>query len=881
MEILNIQILNGPNYRSINHKIAEITLDVGSNEELAAKKINDFYEDFKRTLTEFNEHLNWFERPGGLFEKIKTGTLLGHLVEYTALILQSMAGMKCEFGRTIKLDDARKYKIIFAFEEEKAAVYAANASVKIVDSLCNGQKYDLRKDVLILKKIASDNRLGISTSSIVEAAISRNIPVKRLKPGAIVQLGYGSSQKRIESTFTDNTSCIAVNLASDKYQTKSLLKSENIPVPKGCIITEVSELKHAVDTFGFPLVVRPNSPTRGKAVTLNIKTPEQAVEAFNSARSFDDKILIEKFYHGNSYKLLVINYKLVAGTRTTPPIVAGNGILTVRELINLANNDLANGKSQENILTRICIDQETEECLKLQGTNLNLVLPEGKKVFVKQVADLNNGGTSEDVTEIIHPEVAAMAERVSRIIGLDICGIDYISDNISQPLKRANGVVIGVNASPEFRMHTHPFRGKSRNIGEMVVKMLFPEKNDGRIPLIAVTGTSGKTITTRLIAHIARTAGYNVGFTTSDGAYVGGHLIEEGDCTGAASAEKILGDKNVDFAVLECNREGLLHTGVSFDRCDIGVITNIEDDHLGMDDIYSLEELAEVKSVIPGTVKPDGVAILNADNPHTCKLKNTLKCNVALFSSDVSNCALEHCSKGGTVAIYKDGKVLLVKNNIIFFSESIENIPLSFGGRANFMIDNILAAFLSAYFKGIDVEIIRKALRTFTPSFENLPGRANFFQFKNIRILLDNAHNAYEIASLGSWLTQEYPCYKTAIISSQGDRRDIDIMNVGKASAEIFDKIIIRVDEKPKERTDKEIIDLLCSGVKSSNKNLQMEIIKSEEEAVIYALKNSKPGSLIVLFSDNVYNSHGVIRTLKQKEEEYSGKQYTRVTDLR
>lgn len=871
MKILKISIFKGPNYWSINHKVAEIVLDTENNEEFSAKKIHDLYKDLKQSLPEIN----------GFIETIDTGTSTGYLVGHLAILLQSVAGLKCGLEKNEKSETDGKYKIILSFEEDKAVIYAVHASLRIIEAFSHGQKYNPKDDVLHLKKITSDRQLGFSTASIVEAARTRNIPVSILDSGAIVQLGFGSEQKRISATTTDSTSHIAVDLTSNRYRTKLLLKSENIPVPEGITINDVSELTQNISKIGFPVVVKPNTPNHGKGATLNIQNLEQAFSAFNYALKYSDKILIERFHPGNDYSLLVIGYKLVAAARRIPANVTGDGVLTIRELIEMVNNDPARGNDHENALTRISINHETEEYLKCQGITLDFIPPQGRKTFVKRTANLSSGGTSEDVTEMVHSEIAAMAERVARIVGLNICSIDYISDNISQSLKKTNGVVIGVNASPGFRMHTHPFKGRSRNIGKAVIDMLFPQKNNGRIPIIAVTGTSGKTTTTRLIAHIARTAGFNVGFCTSDGAYVGEHLIEEGDCTGAASAEKILRDKSINFAVLECGRAALLHSGLPFDQCDAGIITNIEDDHLGTDDIHSLEKLTLVKSVIPLTVKSDGIAILNADNPYTCNLKNSLKCNVAFFSADVSNCALEHCSKGGTAAIYQNRKVLLIKNNIVFFSESIENIPLSFGGRANFMVENILAALLAAYFQGIDVEDIRKALRSFVPSFENIPGRLNVFQLKSHRILLDSAHNAYEIISLGSWLMQEYSSYKTGIITSSGDRRDTDITNIGKASAEIFDKIIIRVDEKPKERTNKEITGLLYSGVRNCNKNLQIEIFSSEMEAILYAEKNSKPGSLIVLFTDNINNSMQVIRKLIKQEEGSSEKQFSRVWDLR
>jgi len=713
MEILNINTLEGPNYWSINHKIAEVTLDTGRYEDLPTERINVFCENLLQLLTEFKDFLYSMGETTVFPENEKTGTWIAQAIEYMALELQSMAGMKCNFGKTIHLKATGKYKIIFAYKAKRAAIYAAHASLRMIEAICENKKYSLKEDILNLKKIALEDGYELSTSVIVEAATAKNIPIKRLDSKSIVQLGYGSAQKRIKATVTDNTSNIAVELASDKYKTKMLLKSENIPVAEGLLLTGYSELEAAISNLGFPLVIKPNNQNHGKGVTLNINTREQALSGFRLAKAFNNRVLAEKFYRGKTYRLLVINYKLVSAVHVTPANVSGNGILTIRELINIVNLDPARGEDHENLLTRIRIDQSTEQCLRLQDVNLDFIPPKGERIFVNQAATSSNGGTSEDVTELIHPEISALAERTARIIGLDICGIDFVAEDISLPLNRIHGKVIEVKASPELRIHTHPLKGKSRNIGKFVVDMLFPKKNNGRIPLIAITGTNRKTATTRLIAHIASAKGFNVGYTSSDGIFIGEQLIEGGDCTDLASAEKVLRDKSVNFAILECDKNGLLHSGLAFDQCDVGIVTDAENDNPFFEDTDSLEEIAQVNSVIPETVKPDGVAILNGDNAYTCNMKSRLKCKVAFFSTGVTDCFFEHCSNGGVAAIYKNRKVMLIKNNVIFLNEGIENIPSTLGGKDTLMIENILAAILATFFIGIDVETIRNALHSF------------------------------------------------------------------------------------------------------------------------------------------------------------------------
>jgi cyanophycin synthetase len=623
-----------------------------------------------------------------------------------------------------------------------------------VEALFSSQHYDLKSDLIILRKMAAEDKLGPSTSTIVEAAKSRNIPVIRLDSGSLVQLGHGCEQKRIEATITDNTSNIAVDLASDKNKTKTILKEAGITVPEGFLISTSEELDRTIEEMGFPLVIKPNNSNQGKGVTIGIKNKAQACRGFEKAKVYGEEVLVERVIPGNDYRLLVINYKFVAAAKRTPAMVTGDGILKIRELIDMVNLDPSRGDDHENTLTKIRIDASTEEILKYQDFSMDYVPPVGKNIYLKHTANLSTGGTSEDVTDLIHPEVVSLAERVARIIGLDICGIDFISEDIGLPLKSGKGVIIEVNAAPGFRMHTHPVKGKPRNVGKAVIDMMFPGKA-GRIPLIAVTGTNGKTTTTRLIAHIARAAGYHAGFTTSDGIYIGNELIQEGDCTGYFSAQKVLRDKSVNFAVLECARGGLLRSGLAFDQCDVGIVTNVAEDHLGLNGINTLEEMARVKSVIPETVKSSGVAVLNADDPLTCAMKDHLKCRVALFSTQLSSCVLDHCRKGGIAAIYKDRRILLVKGNTIFLNESIYSIPLSFGGKALFMIENILAAVLGAYFTGIDLEIISKALHSFVPSFDNLPGRMNLYRIKDFRFLLDYAHNFHGITALGTLLKKE------------------------------------------------------------------------------------------------------------------------------
>ncbi|GAB3903075.1 cyanophycin synthetase [Larkinella knui] len=878
MKIKDIRALRGPNYWSVRrHKLIVMKLDLEQLEHFPTNTIDGFYDRLRQLIPSLYEHRCSEGRPGGFFYRVQTGTWMGHVIEHIALEIQTLAGMACGFGRTRVTDEPGVYNVVFAYQEERAGLYAARCAVDIAQALIDGTAYDLQADIDFLSQLYEADRLGPSTSAIVNACVRKGIPYMRLDADSTVQLGYGARQKRIQATVTSQTSTIAVELAADKNETKRRLGNVNIPVPAGEVIETENELEDVLRRLDFPLVVKPLDGNHGRGVTTNIQTIEALFNAFQLAKTQGDQVLIEQFASGDDYRLLVIDYQLRAVARRVPARVLGNGSSTISQLVEEVNRDPRRGEGHSNLLTKIKFDQATLTLLEEHNLTVDSVLPAGHELYLKKTANLSTGGTSVDVTDQVHPEIKAMAERAARVIGLDICGIDLIAKDITRPLRSSGAVIIEVNAGPGLRMHTHPTEGQPRDVGKAVADMLFPEPREraltplaGRIPIIAVTGTNGKTTTTRLTRHLVRQAGYTVGFTTTEGIYIGDSLIEEGDCTGPQSAQKVLQDSSVDFAVLECARGGMLRSGLAFDQCDVGIVTNVAADHLGLGGINSVEDMARVKAIVAESVKKDGYAVLNADNPYTFAMHYDLSCNVALFSMNPADeRVVAHYRAGGLAAVYEDGFVMIRRGNERIPVENIKNIPLAFEGKAPFMIENILAAVLAVYCQNLPVDLIAEGLRSFLPSFENTPGRMNLFCFRNYCVLVDYAHNPHGLTALGEYIKQAGVARRIGILTGVGDRRDEDIRAVGRVAGQIFDELIIRFDEDSRGRDKAQIADLIRQGVWEVNGAIPVQVIPDELEALTYAIEHVQNATMIVHLSDRIHQSVELVRGFKELEERF------------
>jgi cyanophycin synthetase len=871
MKIVEIKVLRGPNYWSVRRtKLVQMKLDLEEMEERPTNKIDGFGQRLQAMFPTMIEHRCSVGEPGGFFQRVDEGTWMGHVIEHIALELQTLAGMDTGFGRTRGTGKDGEYYVCFSYMEEDAGVYAARASVRIAQALTDGTEYDLADDIMKLREIREDTRLGPSTGCIVDEAAKRGIPYIRLNKHSLVQLGYGVHQKRIRATIASTTGNIAVDIACDKEETKNLLSAAEIPVPKGDVVRTEEGLRSAIDDIGYPVVIKPIDGNHGKGNTTNIVNWEQALRAFEAAKHYGRSVIVEKYITGFDFRILVINYKFICAALRTPAAVTGDGKHTIQYLIDEVNKDPRRGYGHEKVLTQITVDQFTQKMLDDMGYTLDSIPAKDELVLLKPTANLSTGGTSTDVTDEVHPANIMMCERIARIIGLDICGIDIMVNDLRTPVKENGGAILEVNAAPGFRMHIDPSVGLPRNVAEPVVDMLFPKGSAGTIPIIAITGTNGKTTTTRLTAHIAKTAGYKVGYTTSDGVYIQNQMMMKGDCTGPVSSQFVLKDPTVDFAVLECARGGILKSGLAFQNCDVAVVTNISDDHIGLGGIDSKEQMAKVKAVVPETVFKHGYAILNADDDLVYAMRSNLSCNIALFSMDENNKRIiKHCKDGGYAAVYENGYITIMKGTWKIRVIKVTEVPVTYGGKAIHNIMNCLPAVLSTYFwRNIELEDIRLALQTFVPSSTQTPGRLNMFQFKNFKFLVDFAHNPAGLELLCDFISKVEGEPKVGIISGTGDRRDEDIRELGRISGRSFDEIIIRQDKHLRGRTAEEIVNLLIDGInETKTKEIPVEIIYNEKEAIMHAYNTAKPGSLITIMCDVVAEALDLIKGLKEQED--------------
>ncbi len=852
MKILESRALRGPNLYSL-YPVIFMKLDIGNLEQKPTDRMPGFKERLEKIMPTLYDHHCSPGHPGGFFERLERGTWASHIVEHIAIELQCLAGNEVTFGKSISTEEDSVYDIVYRYIDENVGLKAGEFAVSLVEKLFREKISDVEPMINKLKKIRESSLLGPSTNSIVLEAKKRGIPHIRLNEYSYVQLNHGRYQRRLQATLMDSTSALGVEIADDKEYTKQILGKMGIPVPEGISVNSASEARQAADKLGYPVVVKPQVGNHGRGITINISDEDKLTEAYYLAREVHETVLIENLLLGSDYRILVVNYKFTAAALREPACVIGDGSSTIKELIDEINRDPGRGIGHEKDLTKITIDDMTERILSAKELSLDSILPKGEKLYVKSTANLSTGGTAQNVTENVHPLVKLMAERIARIVGLDVIGIDIVAPTLQEPLHENPGGVVEINAAPGFRMHLNPSQGEPINAAAPVVDMLFPPGSEKNVPLVAVTGTNGKTTTVRLISHILGLSGGTVGMTSTDSVVINNVPVLEGDYSGPEGARTVLTDATIDHAVLEVARGGILRRGLGYFRSDVGILLNISSDHLGEGGIDTLKDLTRLKSTVVEAVKAEGHAVINADDPLVLSCLENIDANPILFSTEPDNTALqENLQKGNMNVIYRDGDIAIIKDGWETIVASASEVPITFDGRALFNIENALAAVAAASALGLNEKQIRAGLVSFSASLGQSPGRMNIIEIDNFKVVIDYGHNIGAIEATGNFINTLAPGRKIRMASGTGNRRDEDIIEYGFTLARHYDHIII-CDPDPRDRKPGETAELVRRGlIKGGFKEEMITLILNEKEATQAALNMGDEDDVVVLQADNI-----------------------------
>lgn len=840
-------------------------LDLGEYADTASSDIPGFISRLIDLLPGVKTHHCSPGYPGGFIERLERGTYFAHIIEHIALELSDCVGIGVTYGKSIYDGAHGKYKVIVRYKSEEGMKYLLKSAVQIAVAVATDKSFDVAACIAEAKKIVSNNQLGPSTQAIVNAAERKNIPWRRLNDQSLIQFGWGKNRQFIQATTSTGTSDIAVDLAQDKYLTKRMLEEAFIKVPNGAVVHYVEEAVEFLNSQKGPVAVKPLDGNHGRGITLNVTKVEdiEAAFAFAKDQSKSSEVLIEECLTGQDFRLICVGGKLVAAARRQPAHIVGDSEATVAQLIEKENLNPLRGEDHEKALTKIHWNTESEMVLAKQGLTLQDIPEQGKIVYLKATANLSTGGSATDVTDDVHPEIKTMCERAAKIIGLDICGIDFIAEDISKPLKNQNAGIIEVNAGPGLRMHQYPSFGKARDVGEAIIDNMF-KGNDGRIPIVAITGTNGKTTTSRLLNHIFSLDGYCVGNTTSDGVYIGNQLVAEGDTTGPISARAVLNDPSVDLAVLETARGGIVKRGLAFDYCDVGIFTNVQADHIGQDGIESIEDIIKIKKIVIEQVKPRGTVILNADCPNVMSITQDKRLDlknkkVIYISADINNSVFTNFIKSGGHGYYlKDGKIIEVMGEYESIVADVDEIPLTMRGTAKFHVLNSMAAIAAAHALKVTDQKIVEALATFKQ--DQNPGRTNLYKVKNGYLMMDFGHNPEALTSIGVMARQWNISSITGVLTAPGDRSDEMIRMSGLYASYAFDKIILREDNDLRGRKTGEITTLLKATITEQKPDLDCQIILDSRMALQKALYDLKENELVVCFYDELEELEDILK---------------------
>jgi len=853
MDFRKVLALRGPNIWA-NFPVLEAWVDLQQLHGVMSDQLPGLNERLASWLPSLAEHRCSTGQRGGFLKRLASGTSLGHVLEHVTLELQSLAGTPVSFGRARETSQSGVVRVVVEYREEELARACLKTAHELVLAAVEDRPFDVAAEMKRLEDLAHDVCLGPSTGSIVRAAEARGIPVRRLNTGSLVQLGTGARQRRILTAETDRTGAIAESIAQDKELTRTLLRQVGVPVPSGRPVTDAEDAWEAAQEIGVPVVVKPQYGNQGRGVITNLSTKAQVLAAFANAREEGSCIMVEKFAPGADYRLLVIGNKLVAAARREPAHVIGDAQHTIRQLVDEVNRDPRRSDDHATVLTKIKLDQIALDVLAEQGFTPDSVPPAGMRVIIRRNANLSTGGTAADVTDLVHPDVAARAVEAAQVIGLDIAGVDIVATDISRPLETQGGVIVEVNAGPGLRMHLQPSSGKPRPVGEAIIESLFPGQETGRIPVVAVTGVNGKTTTTRFIAHILRSLGRKVGMTCTDGIFVDDRRIEVGDCSGPLSAQAILMNPSVEAAVLETARGGILRAGLGFDRCDVAVVTNIgEGDHLGLSDIETLDKLAAVKRTIVDAVAAEGTAVLKANDPLVAAMADDCRGSVIFFALRADDPVIvTHRRKGGRAIFVRHDTVILAEGAVEIPLVALGNVPLTHGGRIAFQVENALASAAAAWALGIPRDLIRAGLESFAADSSKVPGRFNLLEVAGATVIVDYGHNISALSALIEAIEQFPQARRTIVYSAAGDRRDCDMIRQGELLGDAFDRVILYEDHYLRGRDEGEIMRLFRSGLETGQRVADVQEFRGNIKAIESALQHVRAGELLVLQADMI-----------------------------
>lgn len=862
MKIIEQRVFEGKNIYS-HKKCIRLDVDLCGYSEIPSKDIPNFNKRLVDYIPELKTHRCGIDEEGGFVIRLKEGTYLAHICEHIIIAIQNKLGIEVAYGKAREIEGDRYY-IIFQYEYKATAIETARLAIDIINALINQEEINYVNRIKILKDVLSKEIIGPSTNAVKEAAERYGLPVFELGESGIYQIGYGKSGRIIEATIGSETSCVATDIASDKLLTKELLKQQGIPVANGEKICNILSVLRNAEKVGYPLVLKPRYGSKGEGVLLNIKNENQLLKAYNNLRHKYEEIMLEEYITGEDYRVCVVDYKVVAASKRTPPFIVGDGINSIRTLIQKLNEDPLRGYDHEKPLTKIKIDEEMLECIKEYGMNIMSIPKKDKKVFLRRNANLSTGGMAIDYTDEICDYNKEICIRAAKAIGLDICGVDIKANNLSEPINEQKGVVMEVNAAPGIRMHIYPSEGQKREVGEAILNLQY-KGNPTNIPVISVTGTNGKTTTTRVISHVLNCMGYNVGMTSTDGIYINNNCIDKGDDTGYYSAKTVLLNKDVEVAVLETARGGLIKRGLAYDLADVAVITNITEDHLGLDEVDSMEQLAFVKSLVGEAVKEDGYVVINAEDSWSLTILDRIKANKIFFAMSKDNKLIQQNINDGKIAVYLDNNYICVSNNYKEYRVvNIDDIPMTLDGILEFNIMNAMSACAALVGMGIDYCMICSGLKSFKCDSKCNSGRFNMYNLNGVNVILDYGHNIEGYKTVLNSISKMKKGNIVGVIGVPGDRSDKMMKNIGNISAKVMDKVYIKEDKDTRGRKVGEVADIIRDGVDRKNSD-KVKIVLDEVEAFKLAFNECNEGDILIIFYENI---EPLLELLKQYELE-------------